>query len=894
MLGAPDLRFLRSRAQADSDTSRERSGWRIWTAFALMGLLLVAYLGFLIFRGSGEFSPWLDGWLVVGFELAASTLCLARGFGRSRHRRVALVMGGACFAWASGDLVLTLESLGGATPANPSPADAFYLGFFPIALVAVVLFVRGELKRGDRPNWLDGAIAAIGMAALCSGFAFHGLEHLFQGASLGAATHLAYPVGDLLLLGIVAGSSVVVSSRGRATLGLIAIGLAINAAGDTFNFVDGGSNLGRVLNGAAWPASLLVFAMSMWVGEGRPGRFAWEKLSGFVLPGFVTCSSLVILVVGNAYKLGPIAVGLATVTVVLSGFRLAFRPALRQAQERLHSSEQRYRLLFERNPLPMVAYDRETLQIVAVSDAMVTSYGYSHDECQSMTIPALLPPEDVPLLYAFLATNPTGSRPEFALHANYPHRHVHKDGTIIDVEITSDNVNLDGRECRLAFFQDVTERNRAATELAIARDQAVEASNMKSAFLANVSHEIRTPMNGVLGMTELLLDMGLTEPQRECAEQVTRSGEQMLSLINDILDVSKIETGHLELELADFDLDETVKATCSVAGALARSKGLRLDLEIDAAVPRLVRGDGRRLGQILLNLVSNAVKFTATGAITVRVNAKPGPQASTAIRVEVADTGIGIDPANLGRMFEPFTQADVSTTRQYGGTGLGLAIARELVELMGGTIGAESQPGQGSTFWFELVLAATVESATPPAPSSETNAGGGPAWLSSPLVLVAEDSQINQIVAARSLERCGCRVEVVGDGREALRALEARSYDAVLMDCQMPDMDGYQATAELRRREAGARRTPVIAMTAHAMDGDRKRCLDAGMDDYVSKPMRHTALVAALMRWIPCESDASAETDLVADRSAQAGAASASAASAGNPDDERSSTLSRA
>jgi CheY-like chemotaxis protein len=245
-------------------------------------------------------------------------------------------------------------------------------------------------------------------------------------------------------------------------------------------------------------------------------------------------------------------------------------------------------------------------------------------------------------------------------------------------------------------------------------------------------------------------------------------------------------------------------------------------------------------------------------------------------------------------MFEPFTQADVSTTRQYGGTGLGLAIARELVELMGGTIGAESQPGQGSTFWFELVLAATVESATPPAPSSETNAGGGPAWLSSPLVLVAEDSQINQIVAARSLERCGCRVEVVGDGREALRALEARSYDAVLMDCQMPDMDGYQATAELRRREAGARRTPVIAMTAHAMDGDRKRCLDAGMDDYVSKPMRHTALVAALMRWIPCESDASAETDLVADRSAQAGAASASAASAGNPDDERSSTLSRA
>ena len=885
MLGAPELRFARSRAEADSGTSGERPGRGIWTAFALMGVLLVAYLAFLISRGSEQFSPWLDGWLVVGFELIASALCLARGFGQWRHRRVALVMGGACFSWATGDLVLTLESLGGATPPNPSLADAFYLGFFPIALAAIVLFVRGEIKRGDRPNWLDGAVAAIGMAALCSGFAFHGLEHLFEGASLGAAASLAYPVGDLLLLGIVAGSSVVVAGRGRATLGLIAIGLAINAAGDTFNFVGGGSHLGSVLNGAAWPASLLVFAMSMWVGKGGSGRFAWEKLSGFVLPGFVTCSSLVILVVGNAHHLGPIAVGLATVTLVLSGFRLAFRPALRLAQERLASSEQRYRLLFERNPLPMVAYDRETLQIVAVSDAMVTSYGYSHDECLSMTIPQLLPPEDVPSLFAFLATNPNGSRPEFAGHANYPHRHVHKDGTIIDVEVTSDNVNLDGRECRIAFFQDVTERNRAATELAIARDQAVEASNMKSAFLANVSHEIRTPMNGVLGMTELLLGMGLTEPQRECAEQVTRSGEQMLSLINDILDISKIETGHLELELADFDLDETVKETCSVAGALARSKGLRLDLEIDAGVPPCVRGDGRRLGQILLNLVSNAVKFTTTGAITVRVNARPGPGASTTIRVEVVDSGIGIDPANLGRMFEPFTQADVSTTRQYGGTGLGLAIARELVELMGGTIGAESEPGRGSTFWFEVVLAAAEASATLAAPTPEANVGGGPVWLSSPLVLVAEDSQINQIVAARSLERCGCRVEVVGDGREALKALEARRYDAVLMDCQMPDMDGYQATAEIRRRESGARRTPVIAMTAHAMDGDRKRCLDAGMDDYISKPMRHTALVAALMRWIP---------SVDADGSAHAGAATASSSTAANPDDRRSSTLSPA
>ena len=378
---------------------------------------------------------------------------------------------------------------------------------------------------------------------------------------------------------------------------------------------------------------------------------------------------------------------------------------------------------------------------------------------------------------------------------------------------------------------------------------------MKSAFLANMSHEIRTPMNGVIGMTELLLDMSLTDAQRECAEQIAHSGEQMLSIINDILDISKIETGHLELDITDFDLHETIRQTCFVAGAQARAKGLRLDLRIGEEVPRRVRGDRRRLHQVVLNLVSNAIKFTSTGAVTVRLSALPAPKDGGAvIRVEVADSGIGIDPANLHRMFEPFTQADVSTTRLYGGTGLGLAIARELVELMGGTISAESEPGRGSTFRFELALASPLaDDEALPGHARETLAAAPASWSSPPLVLVAEDSQINQIVAARSLERCGCRVDVVGDGTEALEALQTRHYDAVLMDCQMPDMDGYQATGELRRREQGAGRTPVIAMTAQAMDGDRERCIDAGMDDFISKPMRHADLAETLRRWIPSQ-----------------------------------------
>jgi PAS domain S-box-containing protein len=512
--------------------------------------------------------------------------------------------------------------------------------------------------------------------------------------------------------------------------------------------------------------------------------------------------------------------------------------------------------LFERNPQPMLAYDRRTLQIVAVSNSMIATYGYSREELLAMTVTDLRPPREVDGLRAFLAAGPSGQRPGAGTQAGAPGHHLRKDGTTIDVEVTSDNVDLDGHECRIALYHDVTERNRAVVELAVARDKAVEASNLKSAFLANVSHEIRTPMNGVIGMTELLLDMGLTGEQREVAEQVARSGEQMLAIVNDILDLSKIETGHLELDLCDFDLHEAIKETCSAAGAQARAHSLRLEMQIDSDVPRRVHADGRRLQQVLLNLVVNAVKFTSAGTVAVRVSATPTPLHSTMVRFEVVDSGIGIDPASLARMFEPFTQADVSTTRIYGGTGLGLAIARELVEMMGGTISAESEPGRGSTFRFELELAAPVAADTRAAQTGQQPASAPDFWADPPLVLVAEDSQINQIVAARALERCGCRVHVVCDGQQALQALQARQFDAVLMDCQMPEMDGYQATAELRILEhATGQHVPVIAMTAHAMDGDRERCLDAGMDDYITKPMRYTDLADTLRRWIPHHSD---------------------------------------
>jgi signal transduction histidine kinase/FixJ family two-component response regulator len=398
------------------------------------------------------------------------------------------------------------------------------------------------------------------------------------------------------------------------------------------------------------------------------------------------------------------------------------------------------------------------------------------------------------------------------------------------------------RRQRLESLVELNEAYRSA------RDEAIAASNMKSAFLRNVSHEIRTPMNGVVGMNELLLSTKLTRQQREYAEQVAQSSEHMIAIIDDILDISKIETGKLELDVRDFDLLATIEQACAPARPESQAKHLELLVEVDSKLPRRVRGDGKRVRQALTSLAANAVKFTTEGSVTIRVTRGATPDA---MRFEVLDTGIGIDPEQIERMFEPFTQADSSMTRRYGGNGLGLAIAKELVELMGGTIEAKSEPGVGSRFWFELplpkapssILSASRESPVQPSRRSPDDA---------PLILVVEDSPVNRVVAVSVLERWGYHVHVVNDGREALQALSMQRYDAVLMDCQMPEVDGYEATEELRRRERdGDYHTPVIAMTAHAMVGDRERCLAAGMDDYVAKPVRSNVLHEVLSRWLP-------------------------------------------
>ena len=407
----------------------------------------------------------------------------------------------------------------------------------------------------------------------------------------------------------------------------------------------------------------------------------------------------------------------------------------------------------------------------------------------------------------------------------------------------------DNRQRRIGIVSvstDLTERKKVEQDLREAKDRAESATKAKSEFLANMSHEIRTPMNAVIGFTSLLLNTNIDSVQRDYIETIHSSGDSLLKVISDILDFSKIEGGMMELEKERIDLIECLETSLNMVAEDASRKGLSLSYEVEPQVPRYLIGDMTRLRQILVNLLGNAVKFTDKGFVRLDVSALPVEDGHE-IQFRVRDSGIGISQDRMNRLFQSFSQVDASTTRKYGGTGLGLAICKHLAELMGGGIWAESVPGEGSSFYFTIQAEASIE----PYPKLHGDRPDLTLDLSDQeiqkglRILLAEDNLVNQKVAIKMLERLGYTADIAADGREVLAALESRHYDVVLMDVQMPEMDGLEATRSIR--STACHQPYIIAMTAHAMKGDREECLDAGMNDYISKPVRIEELKAALM-----------------------------------------------
>ena len=404
----------------------------------------------------------------------------------------------------------------------------------------------------------------------------------------------------------------------------------------------------------------------------------------------------------------------------------------------------------------------------------------------------------------------------------------------------------------VGFNRDIAERQESERALQQAKDAAVMATRSKNLFLANMSHEIRTPMNGVLGMTELLLLSPLSADQRENAEAIEHCGQSLLVILNDVLDLSKIEAGKMVLEQADFKLGKLLKIVTHEFSKLAWKRGLDFQVALSPDLPERVRGDSHRLFQILRNLLSNALKFTRQGEIRLAVDAQSRADGVLA-SFHVHDTGLGIDAGRLRDIFRPFTQEDASTTREFGGTGLGLAISKQLAELMGGEIRAESQRGRGSVFTVSVPLGRALEAVDPRGPSSALAEEGTAQPHAGVRALLVEDDTINRKVLGKMFALLGLDVACAYDGEQALTKLDEAGYDIVFMDCHMPKLDGYEATRRFRERESvreKSRRLPIIALTANAFAEDRDKCLAAGMDDHLAKPLNLQALRRTLHCWL--------------------------------------------
>ncbi|WP_267278161.1 hybrid sensor histidine kinase/response regulator [Arthrobacter sp. CDRTa11] len=969
----------------------------------LLAVVVVAALGLFFTANSGTTTALVAGdFAIMLAALLAGASCGRASLRGGPNARAWGFMALAAFIWAAGMALWTYYGLAyNHVYPFPSLADAGFLGYSIPAAAALFAFKR---RSGSRVALLRTVLDAVVIAGSVLVVSWHtALGPVFSteyADLLTRLTGLGYPVVDVVITSLVL---VLVMRRQpgeRLPWLCFGGGLLVLTVTDsiyvrlTFEGVTGvtGSPLA-----IGWISAFLLIALAPLVPfsenpapDRRSYALALELLPYapllialvmFAAPHIQDVDTFLLVVA----RITLVAVVVRQVLIIIENIRLT-TGLEQEVTARTHELE----------GLAAIVNSSTDAILGTTSEGIVTSwnpgaekqYGYMADEVIGRDATFLLTPENKERDLEAFARLYDGKDA-----MSYETEHLRKDGTVIPVSLTVSPIRENGELHGVATIaRDITQRRAAERELQAAQEAALESSRLKSEFLATMSHEIRTPMNGVVGLTALLLETPLDETQRQYAQGVKGAGEALLALINDILDFSKLEAGKVDLDVRPFDPRILVEEVAGLLAETAQAKQLELIAYCDPDVPALLSGDSGRIRQILLNLASNAVKFTATGEVSIRVRSEIQEDNTAMVRFDVRDTGIGIDPADHTRLFESFSQADASTTRRYGGTGLGLAICSRLTEAMGGEIGLKSQLQEGSTFWFRIPLPVAPGSSAPVPPSGflkglkvlvvddnatnrlvlesqlrgwrlepeavpdaqsalararEAASAGEPfdiavldlcmpemdglelarqitadpllarlemilltstmqvdaeevadagvrEWLMKPVrssefynrlvrlmsaremtpapaaepraaaaaqeapagpsrgrILVVEDNEVNQLVARATVIRFGYDVDVVADGAEAVAATASTNYSAVLMDCHMPVMDGFEATRIIRGSSGKHSRLPIIAMTAGALDGDRERCLAAGMDDYLSKPVVAAELEATLARWIP-------------------------------------------
>ena len=981
--------------------------WLVGCAALFLGALALYF-----FWNNGTVQARVTGdFLILAAALMAGISC-SRAARRGENARAWSLLALAAFTWAAGQALWTLFGLtNNNTYPFPSIADVLFLAYSVPAAAALFSFKRpaGTTKAGWVRSSLDASVIAGSVLAI-SWYTALGPALSSDGDVLTVLVSVAYPVVDVVMTCLVL--VLAMSRQPGERLPWLCFGsglLALTITDSTYIRLtfDGVTGVTGSPLAVGWIGAFLLIALAPLVPYAQrpqPERKAFA-LALELLPYAPILVALAVVAGPHVQELSTFLLVVARTTVVL----ILIRQVLIVVQNITLTTglEQEVAVrTAELEGLGAIVNSSTDAILSTTPEGLITSwnpgaerqYGYSAEEVIGRDGRILLPPGSADRIQEiFERLRDSGDA------VNFESEHVRKDGTVIPVSATVSPIQKDGNLLGIAIIaRDITLRRAVEDELRAARAAALEASRLKSEFLATMSHEIRTPMNGVVGLTALLLDTPLDETQKQYAQGVKGAGEALLALINDILDFSKLEAGKVELDLRPFDPRLLVEDVAALLAEPAQAKRLELIAYCEPGLPGRLIGDSGRIRQILLNLASNAVKFTAAGEVAIRVKTETGDArhgSAATIYFEVRDTGIGIEPTQHARLFESFSQADASTTRRYGGTGLGLAICNRLTEAMNGEIGMKSVPGQGSTFWFRIPLPVAPPS-TDPLPTADiltnmralvvddnatnrlvlesqlrgwklqphavpdaktaldsarkaaergepfdlavldlcmpgTNGlelaraikadpalasielimltstmqingsaiadAGVREWLMKPVrssefynrlirlmstseqrppterlagrtssamrdltgtgpshqrpvrgrLLVVEDNEVNQLVARSTVGKFGYAVDVVANGADAVAAVETTEYDAVLMDCHMPVMDGFEATGIIRSREDGNSRLPIIAMTAGALDGDRERCLAAGMDDYLAKPVDSADLETVLARWVP-------------------------------------------